>query len=825
MNRIEGVQSIQVASITGARDPAVEALAIVASALKYNNLSDLTEILRDIGQTTNSSAVLLWELAPGVDPNDSSHPGQLFVLADWIENGDRFASHDLPLASITGRAILTDKTIFCPDVARDQDVTDFAYRYGIRSFISIPVHFAGSERGAMNLYRRNDSPCSAYERTLAESIVRFLPDIYEGLREKSSLRMIQTLNAIIHVHECNPQRLQPQTARAALREMAHAIADGFRSLETSIFLVSDANPTKARLEATTFAEYIGQDAVHTAGESGLTEWIMKHRRAVRVFDLSFFHRDQPTILNRYPGLEWSDEIGIVETTRSKLGIDQNDHLQPLSFMGVPIMSGEELLGAIRCCTPLRAPYYYSERDIALLGLVATQVGTYWRNWIQLRAIENENRSWHALVNSLRDLIRGVSSRTEPDPPEAMLNRVLSVTCEAIPEAEIIDIRLHDPQRDDLYFAAIQGEMWTAGPSELNKARRDARFPLNGTSAGAWVFTHNQARVIPDVTKDPQYHATFQDVRGMVIAPISSGEERYGVLDLRTMKDTGIPPNAAAIAELLGQQLGLYLHLSRTLQKVSAAEKHLKENLAQLQCAQLEREKDVRVQTQVYEDLEHQLRGPVNQAYMRISRLLEGQSTKQTSESNMAAIRGLLSKARRVVQGLALFVDLGKEQHLRLRLKTLRKETLIKLLIEVCVDAGFLEGKTRGLSGHVDTASFDVMDSTTVRCDADLLEQAIYNIVDNAFKYSFSFTSVRVSGGVNSEGRFYISVINKGLPLRAEDIPSVSQRGWRGETAVLATGQGSGIGCWFAQEVMRAHGGTLILFPTTEQGLTVVKLQF
>src|SRR5438045_108110 len=99
-----------VATTTDLRDSAAEALAIAASALKYENLTDLTEILREIGQATGSFAVLLWELVPDADAKDKNRPDQLFPLADWISNGDRFDSHTLPLNSLTGAAFLENRT-------------------------------------------------------------------------------------------------------------------------------------------------------------------------------------------------------------------------------------------------------------------------------------------------------------------------------------------------------------------------------------------------------------------------------------------------------------------------------------------------------------------------------------------------------------------------------------------------------------------------------------------------------------------------------------------------------------------------------------------
>jgi signal transduction histidine kinase len=810
---------------TAVRDSAAKALAIAASALKYENLTDFTQILRQIGQATGSFAVLLWELAPGVNPQDESQIGQLFVLADWLESGDHFASHTLPLRSLTGTAILGQETRVCKNVVEDRRVhrepSDFFERHGIRSFVSIPLRFGDSERGALNLYRVGEIPMSDTAVATAEALATVLPGIWSALHEKSSLKIMGTVNGIIQKHEGLPNRFQLSSVKEALEEMARAISEGFRSLEASIFLIqTDIEPRKARLQATTFRGYIRQEE-YSIDATGLTGWVLKRRAPLRVFDLQFYDRDRHLIEARYPGLSGYKIARLREITRTALNLEEGVPLHPLSFLAVPILVGEDLLGVIRCCTPLGAPYYYSERDERLLTLVASQVGHFWNNWVQLGAIENENRSWVSLVTSLNELIRRVSSQEELE-ERAILRQFLRLAHDVIPGAEIFDVRLHDAKGNDLYFAATEGEAWDENALELTKKR----FPLDGKSAGAWVFKHKKIRTMPDVEKESLYDMTFPEVKSMVIAPVSSGGEQYGVLDVRITNSMGIPPNAPTIAEALGQQLGLYLHLSRALRKVGAVERTLRQNVSRLELAEDEREKVLKIQTRVFEDLEHQLKLPILQAHSRLSAVLAKTLSPNRVVSNVQAVRGLLRKAERVVRGMGMFVTLARDETLKRRLTRLNKGPLVKLLIEICMDCIFLEGHTsRGLRFYVEDETFDVLDSVQVNCDFELLEQVVYDIVDNACKYSFSNQQILVRGGLTPERCFYIAVINKGLPLLQEDIPHVTQRGWRGRNALLATGQGSGIGCWFADQVMRAHGGRLKLFPTNSSKLTEVRLQF
>jgi signal transduction histidine kinase len=798
-------------------------MRIVVPALDFRKVSDLPQILRLIAEETQSFAALWWELASSVD---TARPGPLFVLAGWLENGDRFAAHSMTLQSRTGITVGTGKTLNCFDVTDDprlhDETPEFLHRYAIRCFASIPLRYADSTQGALNLYRTSREPYSKADCGVAEQFARTLPHMYEGLLEKNRFDLVSAVNGVVQDSENHPTRLDLAASRTALDGIARTIAESFRALEVSIYLVPPSNDrSSARLAATTCPEYI-RKTQYRAGEPGLTGWILKEAKPIHIFDLTSFDRDRAFIEQGHPGLTWRDGVRIAETTRKLLGVAEHGNLQPLSFIGVPIIVGGELFGALRCCTPLSAPYFYTKRDVKLISIVASQVGHYWSNWLQLGSIHNQNESWQALMTAMRDLMHEAASKTEFE-VEGVLQGVLSVARKVIHEAEIVDVRLHDPEKRDLYFASVQGEAWKSGDVELDNRRRGRRFPLKEKSIGAWVFNNNRTRTIPNVAKDSDFNPTFSGVRSMIVAPISSGNEKYGVLDIRITKESGIPPNAPAITELLGRQLGLSLNLFRTLRELSLAKRHLHENLTKLQQADAERERFLRSQTQVFEDLEHQLKGPVVQAHIRVSNLLDSRVSEDRIEHNMLAIRGLLSKAKRVLRIMAVFVDLADQKPVKPKPRIISRAEIVKLLIESCVDNILLEGKRRGIKAQVEEASFVGLEKLIF--DMDLLEQVVNNIIDNACKYSFNFQTIRVSGGLNSDGKFFISVVNKGLSLTPEDLPHVTKRGWRGQSALLSTGQGSGIGCWFVQQVMESQGGELQLFSTSPERLTEVRLQF
>ena len=73
-------------------------------------------------------------------------------------------------------------------------------------------------------------------------------------------------------------------------------------------------------------------------------------------------------------------------------------------------------------------------------------------------------------------------------------------------------------------------------------------------------------------------------------------------------------------------------------------------------------------------------------------------------------------------------------------------------------------------------------------------------------------------------KFFISVANEGLQIRGDETKKVMEREYRSETA-RKTADGHGIGLWIVAKIMEAHGGRLMVIPTTGQNVTEVRLVF
>jgi signal transduction histidine kinase len=97
--------------------------------------------------------------------------------------------------------------------------------------------------------------------------------------------------------------------------------------------------------------------------------------------------------------------------------------------------------------------------------------------------------------------------------------------------------------------------------------------------------------------------------------------------------------------------------------------------------------------------------------------------------------------------------------------------------------------------------------STVDGDADGLRRMIRNLLDNAVRHAFSGVSISVSG---SARRVVLSVVDDGPGIPAADHDRVFDRFTRLDSARSADAGGSGLGLAIVRDLVRAHGGSVVL---------------
>jgi signal transduction histidine kinase len=103
-------------------------------------------------------------------------------------------------------------------------------------------------------------------------------------------------------------------------------------------------------------------------------------------------------------------------------------------------------------------------------------------------------------------------------------------------------------------------------------------------------------------------------------------------------------------------------------------------------------------------------------------------------------------------------------------------------------------------------------------DPTLLEQAVLALLDNAIKYNRHGGHVTVRTAAK-EGQAFLEVSDTGIGIAAEDLPHLGERFYRVDKARSREAGGTGLGLSIVRSIAIAHGGTLSVISTPDQGTT------
>ena len=157
----------------------------------------------------------------------------------------------------------------------------------------------------------------------------------------------------------------------------------------------------------------------------------------------------------------------------------------------------------------------------------------------------------------------------------------------------------------------------------------------------------------------------------------------------------------------------------------------------------------------------------------------------------------LRRLARIVDGLTLLARADAGQ-VELKLVPLRFDDLVN---EIFADAQIL-AEPQDIKLELKTC-----EELSVRGDRHRLRQLLLNLADNAVKYNQPRGLVTMS--LRGADRFAeFTVDNTGPGIRAEILPRVFDRFFRGDPAHSDTADGCGLGLSIAQWIVSAHDGTI-----------------
>ena len=219
----------------------------------------------------------------------------------------------------------------------------------------------------------------------------------------------------------------------------------------------------------------------------------------------------------------------------------------------------------------------------------------------------------------------------------------------------------------------------------------------------------------------------------------------------------------------------------------------------------------RMKNDFISSVSHELRTPLT-AIKGWAEMLEDSSKDQsidskTLERGMGVIIGETERLSVMVEEL---LDFSRLQSGRMVLQPMKLDIIAELSEAVLT---FEQRAIREKKALIYDENDDII---PVMGDKNRLRQVFVNIIDNALKYSDEGGSVTISAIRLENGFVDIVVKDTGIGIPADQLEKVKTKFFKGN----ATRRGSGIGLAVADEIIRMHGGEILLDSVEGEGTTV-----
>lgn len=103
--------------------------------------------------------------------------------------------------------------------------------------------------------------------------------------------------------------------------------------------------------------------------------------------------------------------------------------------------------------------------------------------------------------------------------------------------------------------------------------------------------------------------------------------------------------------------------------------------------------------------------------------------------------------------------------------------------------------------------FENMNGVTVNADKDLLQQVVYNLFDNAVKFTPENGVISVSAK-NEEGKTVVSIKNTGTGVSDEEISRIFERFYKVDKSRSYDVKGVGLGLYIVKTIINMHDGEI-----------------
>lgn len=198
------------------------------------------------------------------------------------------------------------------------------------------------------------------------------------------------------------------------------------------------------------------------------------------------------------------------------------------------------------------------------------------------------------------------------------------------------------------------------------------------------------------------------------------------------------------------------------------------------------------------NISHELKTPMTNISGYVNGLLDGTIPYEQQDKYLRIISDETKRLARLVRSM---LDLSRIDSGAMKLKK-QKFNLSEVIFRA-----LLSFEHRIDEKHIDIQGLDELDTVTVNGDADLIHQVLYNLFDNAVKFTNEGGYIRVSVTVQNKVAT-VSICNSGIGVSTEELSHIFERFYKTDKSRSYDRQGVGLGLYIVKTIVTLHGGRI-----------------
>jgi signal transduction histidine kinase len=274
----------------------------------------------------------------------------------------------------------------------------------------------------------------------------------------------------------------------------------------------------------------------------------------------------------------------------------------------------------------------------------------------------------------------------------------------------------------------------------------------------------------------------QNARGWVAAPLLLGTELVGILTINHHLAGAYDKESTRLAQALADQTAVAIYKARLMDGLQRANRELR---------RLDELKD-----QFIQNVAHELRTPLTMVRGYVELLAQEDLDRTTQDT---AIKTALSQTQILVQLVEAITTL---QDLSIEGLTLDRIDLSELISTVRQLAS-----QKALRAEIDLRVDCPTQPPTITGDFIWLSQALYQLLDNAIKFSPPGGQITLATHFDSASQeLHITVEDQGIGVPADEQEQIFELFYQADGTTTRRFGGTGMGLAIVKRVVQAHGG-------------------